>query len=62
MQLAGVEVSERALLHQAMRNLRPRNRAQKRWVMVRDHFSMANTAAYAMCREFKMDPEETVSP
>lgn len=62
MQLAGTEISERTLLHHAMRNLRPRKRAQMRWVMVREHFNMGSTAAYALCREFKMDPEETVSP
>jgi len=60
--LAGNQLSERVLIERAMHNLRPTRSGQTRWVMVRDFFVIGSTAAYAMCKEFKMDPEEKVSP
>lgn len=60
--LAGVQYDERRLLGQAIRNMRPTKRPQMRWTMVREALGVCSTAAYAMCQEFKLNPEETVKP
>ncbi len=60
--LAGVQVSDRNLIAAAIRNVRPLKRPTRRWALVRDTFNIASTMAYAMCREFKLDPEETLNP
>ncbi|NWA11921.1 hypothetical protein [Pseudomonas gingeri] len=60
--IAGVQLDERRLIARAMCNLRPANAPKIRWAMVRDTFGVGSTVAYAMCREFKLDPEETVKP
>ncbi len=60
--LAGVQVDERAMLASAMRNMRPIRTPTMRWALVRDYFSIGSTQAYALCREFRLDPEERLKP
>lgn len=60
--LAGVQVDERAMLAAAMRKMRPTRVPTMRWALVRDHFAIASTQAYALCREFSLDPEEKLKP
>ncbi|QIB08976.1 hypothetical protein GZ982_29960 (plasmid) [Pseudomonas fluorescens] len=62
--LAGQQFDERSLLEMAVRNMRPSKDqpVRVRWALVRDAFGLGSMAAYAMCREFKLDPEEKVNP
>lgn len=62
--LAGQQFDDRSLLEMAVRNMRPTKDqpVRVRWALVRDAFGLGSMAAYAMCREFKLDPEEKVSP
>lgn len=60
--LAGVQLDERRLIGNVLFNLRPSKRQQMRWAMVREAFEVTSTVAYAMCREFKLDPEEKMNP
>lgn len=62
--LAGQQFDERSLLEIAVRNMRPTKDqpVRVRWALVRDAFGLGSMAAYAMCREFKLDPEEKVNP
>lgn len=60
--LAGVQLDERRLIGNVMFNLRPSKHPQIRWAVVREAFAVTSTVAYAMCREFKLDPEEKINP
>lgn len=62
--LAGQQFDERSLLEKALRNLRPKEHqpVRVRWALVRDAFGLGSMAAYAMCKEFQLDPEEKVNP
>lgn len=62
MVLARVQVNERQLIGAAVSNARPRKVATMRWAVVRDIFSITSTMAYALCREFELDPEEKLTP
>lgn len=58
------EFEERDLIRRVLLNL-PRATGRKpklrvRWVAVRDLFGVGSTVAYALCREFDLDPEETI--
>lgn len=60
--LAGHTFSERNLISQVMRNLRPRRgeRSVMRWVLVMAAFGVGITVAHALCAEFNMDPDEVI--
>ena len=62
--LAGQQFDERSLLERALRNIRPAKDqpVRVRWALVRDAFGLGSLAAYAMCKEFQLDPEEKVNP
>ncbi|QLG96678.1 hypothetical protein HZF02_32695 (plasmid) [Pseudomonas yamanorum] len=60
--LANIQFDERDLIERVMHNMRPCKRRQLRWILVRDTFGVGSTVAYAMCREFNLDPEENLTP
>lgn len=60
--LARVQVRERDLIAAAVNSARPRKVTTMRWAVVRDIFDITSTMAYALCREFKLDPEEKLTP
>jgi len=62
MLLANNQIDERDLIAFVMRSMRPCKRPQVRWILVRDTFGVGSTVAYAMCREFNLDPEEKMTP
>lgn len=60
--LARVQVNERSLIQAAVHGARPRKVSTVRWAVVRDLFAITSTMAYALCQEFKLDPEEKLTP
>jgi len=62
MNLAGHEFIDRKLVERAVRNMCPLRgeRNKQRWVLAMRLFGVGSTVAYALCREFNLDPEEII--
>lgn len=61
MKLADNEIAERDLLWGVMHNIRGIDRhGTARWVRVMKTFGCGSSVAYALCREFELDPDEVL--
>lgn len=61
--LAGIKFDERDLIRRVLMNLpraKRKHLQQERWVVVHNRFAVGSTVAYALCREFGLDPEEKI--
>ncbi len=59
--LSGCEYREEELLRRAVRNAKvPRRNVHPRWVHIKDVFSVGSGVASAICRRFKLDPDEVI--
>ena len=65
MNLAGCEFTERELLERVMRSMEGKRRGgymNQRWILVKSVFGCGSGVAYALCREFGLDPDEELKP
>jgi len=63
--LSGCEFTERELLEKVMRYMHGKRRGgymNQRWILVKDYFGVGSGVAYALCREFGLDPDEELKP
>lgn len=61
MNLAGNELNDRDLIERVMKNMRRATKGtlhEQRWVVVRATFGVGSSVAYALCHEFKLNPED----
>lgn len=63
LRLADHNFEERDLVRRVMRNAKPvkqQHAGTPRWDWVSKTFTVGSSVAYALCREFQLDPEERV--
>jgi len=63
LRLADHDFNERDLIGRVMRTAKPvkhKHAGTPRWGWVSKTFTVGSSVAYALCREFQLDPEERV--
>lgn len=62
METSDIPYDERELIRRAIRQARPRARAEPRWVMVKRIFGTGHTVSVAICERYGFDADKEVAP